>query len=100
MLAEVTTWLLEDFHRAVVIKDNPADSPFNQLKLLVGRHVVYQLEHIQLARSNDLFMEVDSFQHLLPEGAAKHIRQMMRAHLDLLTEIIDQVGFAITPQRR
>ena len=91
MLAEVTIWVLEDFHRAVVVKDNPADSPFDRLEHLVRRHVIYQLEHIQLARSNDLIMDVDSLQHLLPEGATKQIRQMMRAHLDLLTEIIDQV---------
>lgn len=91
ILAAATIWAMEDFHAQVVGTDNPEADACDRLANLVCRHVTYQLEHVQLARSNDLVMDADALQQLLPSDAHTHVRQLMRRHLDLITGIIDEL---------
>jgi TetR/AcrR family transcriptional regulator, cholesterol catabolism regulator len=91
ILAAATIWAMEDFHAQVVGTDNPEADACDRLANLVRRHVTYQLEHVQLARSNDLVMDADALQQLLPGDAHTHVRQLMRRHLDLTTGIIDEL---------
>jgi TetR/AcrR family transcriptional regulator, cholesterol catabolism regulator len=91
ILAAATIWALEDFHTHVVGTDNPETDVCDRLGNLVRRHVIYQLEHVQLARSNDLVMDADALRHLLPDPAHAHVRRLMRRHLDLITEVIDEI---------
>lgn len=91
ILAAATIWALEDFHAQVVGTDNREADVCDRLENLVQRHVIYQLEHVQLARSNDLVMDADALRQLLPEAAHAHVRQLMRQHLDLLTGIVAEV---------
>jgi TetR/AcrR family transcriptional regulator, cholesterol catabolism regulator len=91
ILAAATIWAMEDFHAQVVGTDNPAADACGRLANLVRRHVIYQLEHVQLARSNDLVMDADALRQLLPGDAHSHIRELMRKHLDLITGIIGEL---------
>jgi AcrR family transcriptional regulator len=91
ILAAATIWALEDFHAQVVGTDNPEAGVCDRLENLVQRHVIYQLEHVQLARSNDLVMDADALRQLLPRDAHTHVRQLMRKHLDLITSIIGEI---------
>ena len=91
ILAAATIWAMEDFHAQVVRTDNPAADARDRLANLVRRHVIYQLEHVQLARSNDLVMDADALRQLLPTDAHTHVRQLMRQHLNLITGIIDEL---------
>jgi TetR/AcrR family transcriptional regulator, cholesterol catabolism regulator len=91
ILAAATIWAMEDFHAQVVRTDNPAADARDRLANLVCRHVIYQLEHVQLARSNDLVMDADALRQLLPADAHTHVRQLMRKHLDLITGIIAEL---------
>jgi AcrR family transcriptional regulator len=91
ILAAATIWALEDFHAQVAGTDDPAADLSDRLESLVRRHVIYQLEHVQLARANDLVMDADALRHLLPDAAHSYVRELMRKHLDLVTSIIDQI---------
>ena len=91
ILAAATVWALEDFHAQVAGTDDPDAGACDRLENLVRRHVIYQLEHVQLARANDLVMDADALRNLLPDGAHSHVRELMRKHLDLATAIIDQI---------
>jgi hypothetical protein len=61
------------------------------MKELVRRHVIYQLEHLQLARANDLLMDADALRYLLPDAVHAYVRELLGKHLDLVTSIIDQI---------
>lgn len=91
ILAAATIWALEDFHVHVVGTDGPEADARARLENLVRRHVIYQLEHVQLAKSNDLVMDADALRQLLPEAAHAHVRQLMRRHLDLVTGLIEEI---------
>ena len=91
ILAAATVWALEDFHVQVAGTDDPGADVCDRLENLVRRHVIYQLEHVQLARANDLVMDSDELRHLLPDAAHGHVRELMRRHLDLATAIVDQI---------
>jgi AcrR family transcriptional regulator len=91
ILAAATIWALEDFHAQVAGTDDPAGDVCDRLENLVRRHVIYQLEHVRLARANDLVMDADALRNLLPDAAHAHVRELMRRHLDLATAIIDQI---------
>jgi AcrR family transcriptional regulator len=91
ILAAATVWALEDFHAQVAGTDDPGADVCDRLENLVRRHVIYQLEHVQLARANDLVMDADALRHLLPDATHAHVRGLMRKHLDLATAIIAQI---------
>ena len=91
ILAAATVWALEDFHAQVAGTDDPGADVCGRLENLVRRHVIYQLEHVQLARANDLVMDADALRHLLPDDAHCHVRELMRKHLNLVTSIVDQI---------
>src|SRR5262249_29600924 len=60
ILTAATIWALEDFHAQVAGTDDPGTDVCDRLENLVRRHVIYQLEHLQLARANDLVMDADA----------------------------------------
>lgn len=91
VLAAATIWALEDFHAHVAATDDPAADVRDRLENLVWRHVIYQLEHVQLARANDVVMDADALRHLLPDADHARVRDLMRRHLDLVTSIIAQI---------
>jgi len=91
ILTAATIRALEDFHAQVAGTDDPGTDVCDRLENLVRRHVIYQLEHLQLARANDLLMDADALRCLLPDAVHAHVRELLGKHLDLVTSIIDQI---------
>lgn len=92
VLVAASTWAMQDFHDKVVDPDDPQLPTLERLEGLVRRHVQYQLDNFQVARSHDLLLDADAVQHLLPSEARISARNMMRSHLDLMTHLVDDAS--------
>lgn len=90
LLAAATSWGVDDFQQSVLAIDDDTMPLIDRLHGLVDRHVRYQLEHIEMARSNDLLIDEVTLQDLLPADLADGLRSRLIRHLDLLTELIEE----------
>ena len=90
LLAAATSWGVDDFQQSVLAIDDDTMPPIDRLHGLVDRHVRYQLEHIEMARSNDLLIDEVTLQDLLPADLADGLRSRLIRHLDLLTDLIEE----------
>jgi TetR/AcrR family transcriptional regulator, cholesterol catabolism regulator len=54
-------------------------------------HISWQIEHSSLARANDLLISSDLLLRIGERAAHKRIRSMLRAHLDLVTNLVRDV---------
>lgn len=87
LLAAASTWALDAFQESVLGGDDPALEPELRLEGLVRRHVVYQLNNLEVARANDLILDEVTLSETLPQEMSRDIRRRMRVHLDLVTEL-------------
>jgi AcrR family transcriptional regulator len=87
LLAAASTWALDAFQESVLGGDDPSLAPEQRLEGLVRRHVVYQLNNLEVARANDLILDEVTLSETLPQDMSRDIRRRMRVHLDLVTEL-------------
>jgi AcrR family transcriptional regulator len=91
ILVEAVTWAMQGFFTSVTLSDDPSASPETRLERIVVNHVSWQIEHSRLARANDLLISSDLLLRIGERAAHKRIRSMLRAHLDLVTNIVREV---------
>jgi len=91
ILVEAVTWAMEAFADAVTRADVPTAPALERLERVVVNHVLWQIEHFRLARANDLLISSDLLLRIGQREAYRRIRGMLRAHLDLVTGIIEQI---------
>ena len=89
LLVAATTWGLEVFQRNVLGGDDPAAPPLHRLEQIVRRHVIFQLDHVEIAQANDLLLEAAALQGIMPSETVDDLRKRMRRHLDLVTDILE-----------
>jgi AcrR family transcriptional regulator len=87
LFAVAVTTTLDHFHQKVVLVDDPTNPPFARLEGLVSRHVVYQIENSRRAKANDRMIESHVIERLSPTQK-EGIRRLLRAYLDLMTDIV------------
>jgi len=91
ILAEAVTWAMEGFASKVTDTDDPSAPALERLERLVKSHIRWQIEHSRLARANDLLISSDLLKRVGQRATYKRIREMLRKHFDLVTEIVREV---------
>lgn len=71
--------------------DNPSAPALERLERLVKNHVLWQIEHSRLARANDYLISSDLLLRVGQRATYKKIREMLRKHFRLVTDIVRDV---------
>jgi AcrR family transcriptional regulator len=91
LLEAALTWTIGAFLARVTARDDPAQNPLVRLKGLVTRHVQFQIEHAEIARTGDILLESQVQAGALSRRTADRLRGLMRAHLDCVTAVVREV---------
>lgn len=91
ILIEAVTWAMQRFAESVTLSDDPSAPPIDRLEQIVLKHVTWQIEHSRLAKANEQLISSDLLERLGQHAAHKNIQDMLRAHLDLVTDIVRTV---------
>jgi TetR/AcrR family transcriptional regulator, cholesterol catabolism regulator len=78
--------MMRALHGFLTTMSAPIDArnPEDELREIVQRHVLYQLEHLQLARANDLLLNSDSVGRYLPTEDHQLLLDAQRAYYHMV----------------
>ncbi|MCL4367734.1 MAG: TetR/AcrR family transcriptional regulator [Actinobacteria bacterium] len=98
ILAEAMDLVLADFYSWVLepLQDEP---PERWLELIVRQHTVYQLEHVVLAKANQLLMESEALSRHLPEQEYTRMRATQREYVRLIRDLVGAASEIATEEQ-
>jgi TetR/AcrR family transcriptional regulator, cholesterol catabolism regulator len=85
ILSEAMVRALNDF-LAYMAAPSSATTPRDELRETVHRHVLYQLEHLQVTRANDLLLNSETIGQFLPERDHKLLLDVQRSYVQLVRD--------------